>query len=167
MKILAIGAHPDDIEIFMFGLLILLKNRGDKIYLAVATDGSLGGVDHENSLIKIRKKESIEGLKELEKPYFFNFPDGKLGYKNSHKVLLHDYIYDIKPDLIITHHKNDYHSDHKALSNIIENIAGHNIPVINCDTMMGLNFDPTYYVDITSVFKLKKVFCKCCVQKTF
>ena len=71
MKILAIGAHPDDIEIFMFGLLILLKNRGDKIYLAVATDGSLGGVDYKNSLIKKRKKETIEGLKELRKTIFF------------------------------------------------------------------------------------------------
>ena len=156
MKLLAIGAHPDDIEIFMFGLLLLLKKRGDKIFLAVATDGSLGGVDYKNSLVKKRKKETIEGLKELEKPYFFNFPDGKLGYKSYHKLLLHDYIYNIKPDLIVTHHKNDYHADHRALSNIIESISGHNIPVIYCDTMMGLNFDPMYYVDITSVFKLKK-----------
>ena len=29
MKILAIGAHPDDIEIFMFGLLSIYSNRGD------------------------------------------------------------------------------------------------------------------------------------------
>ena len=34
MKILAIGAHPDD-EIFMFGLLKLFKNRGDSVHLAV------------------------------------------------------------------------------------------------------------------------------------
>ena len=32
MKILAIGAHPDDIEIFMFGILFLLKERGDEIW---------------------------------------------------------------------------------------------------------------------------------------
>ena len=43
MKILAIGAHPDDIEIFMFGLLRILKTRGDNIFLAIATDGCLGG----------------------------------------------------------------------------------------------------------------------------
>ena len=92
----------------------------------------------------------------LGKPYFFNFPDGRLGYENSHKVILSDYIYNLKPDLIITHHKNDYHADHRALSNIIQSLCGHNIPVIYCDTMMGLNFDPSYYVDITSVFNLKK-----------
>ena len=39
MKILAIGAHPDDIEIFMYGFLAVCKNRGDLINMAVATDG--------------------------------------------------------------------------------------------------------------------------------
>ena len=43
MKILAIGAHPDDIEIFMFGILCHFKNKGDNVNLLIATDGSLGG----------------------------------------------------------------------------------------------------------------------------
>ena len=43
MRILAIGAHPDDIEIFMFGLLKKLKIRGDHISLAIVTDGCQGG----------------------------------------------------------------------------------------------------------------------------
>ena len=38
MKILAIGAHPDDIEIFMYGLLTKFKQRGDKIFTIVAFD---------------------------------------------------------------------------------------------------------------------------------
>ena len=42
-EILATGACPDDIEIFMFGLLSLCKFRGDEITMLVATDGSLGG----------------------------------------------------------------------------------------------------------------------------
>ena len=45
MKILAIGAHPDDIEIFMFGLLTLFKERGDQVCLMIATDGSKGGAN--------------------------------------------------------------------------------------------------------------------------
>ena len=42
MKILALGAHPDDIEIFMLGLLLCFKSRGDEIYMAIATDGAAG-----------------------------------------------------------------------------------------------------------------------------
>ena len=43
MKILAIGAHPDDIEIFMYGFLSICKENGHSISLTIATDGSLGG----------------------------------------------------------------------------------------------------------------------------
>ena len=57
MKILAIGAHPDDIEIFMFGLLSIYSNRGDEIGLIVATDGAAGNVISNKSLSKIRKKK--------------------------------------------------------------------------------------------------------------
>ena len=43
MKILAVGAHPDDIEIFMYGFLSICRDRGDEIFLSIATDGSAGG----------------------------------------------------------------------------------------------------------------------------
>ena len=62
MKILAIGAHPDDIEIFMFGFLAICKNRGDKIYAIVATDGALGG-KKTTDLIAKRAKETKRRLK--------------------------------------------------------------------------------------------------------
>ena len=156
MKILAIGAHPDDIEIFMYGLLKLLKNNGNEIFLAIATDGALGGDNSKENLVEIRKKESLNGLKDLGIPYFFNFPDGHLGDDNKHKVLIKSYINDLKPSLLITHHKKDYHSDHRILSNYVKNAAGHYIPILNCETMMGLNFLPNYYVDITKFFENKK-----------
>ena len=37
----------------------------------------------------------------------------------------------------------------------MSSVAGHHIPVLYSETMMGLNFDPTYYIDITQVFELK------------
>ena len=55
MKILAIGAHPDDIEIFMYGLLSVYRKQGDDIFLIIATDGgqgSAGKIPNKN-LIKI------------------------------------------------------------------------------------------------------------------
>ncbi|TIV92813.1 MAG: PIG-L family deacetylase, partial [Mesorhizobium sp.] len=42
MKILALGAHPDDIEIFMFGTLAAYKALGAELTFAVATDGAKG-----------------------------------------------------------------------------------------------------------------------------
>ena len=154
MKILAIGAHPDDIEIFMYGLLCLFKQKNYNLNLLVVTDGSRGGTKFKN-LKKIRADESLKALKKIGIPKFLNLPDGELGLNISHKTELKLTIDNISPDLIITHYKKDYHSDHRILSNYVKNIAGHNIPVLYCDTMMGINFKPNIYFDITDCFKEK------------
>ena len=43
MKILALGAHPDDIEIFMYGLVSIYKKEGNQVFTMIATDGAKGG----------------------------------------------------------------------------------------------------------------------------
>lgn len=43
MKILALGAHPDDIEIFMFGTMAAYAAQGAELVFAIATDGAKGG----------------------------------------------------------------------------------------------------------------------------
>ena len=68
MKVLAIGAHPDDIEIFMYGIISICKDRGDKIHLAIATDGSAGNVLGFPNLSKVRKTETMKALKVFGTP---------------------------------------------------------------------------------------------------
>ena len=60
------------------------------------------------------------------------------------------------PDLIVTHSQYDYHADHRNLSLLIISAVSHYIPILYCDTLMGINFKPDYYVDITDFFSLKK-----------
>ena len=86
MKILALGAHPDDIEIFMYGLVYIYKKEGNQVFTMIATDGSKGGSPRDELISKKREKEAIEGLKKLSKPTFLNIPDGELGEEI--KVLL-------------------------------------------------------------------------------
>lgn len=155
MKILAIGAHPDDIEIFMFGFLSVCKKRSDEIFMTVVTDGAKGGQKNIEELINVRKKETINGLKFLGEPTFLNLRDGDVGNSEKDFTIINENLYKVKPDLIVTHHQHDYHSDHVAVSNLVKKAAGHYIPILYCDTMMGVNFDPLYYVDITVHFKLK------------
>ena len=73
MKILAIGAHPDDIEIFMYGFLSVCLKRGDEIYTIIATDGSAGKVFRKKNLKLIREKETFKGLSKFSKPIFLGF----------------------------------------------------------------------------------------------
>ena len=60
------------------------------------------------------------------------------------------------PDLLITHSPADYHADHKALSMLTTNSVSHYIPILYCDTLMGINFQPNYYIDISDHFNQKK-----------
>ena len=149
MKILAIGAHPDDIEIFMFGFLSSCKQLGYEIQIIVATDGSLGGNNYKNKLVEYRKKETQDALNKLGNPEFLGLPDGSLGDETMHTNIIRSSVKKLNPDLIVTHYYKDYHSDHINLSKIVKMIAGHYIPVLYCDTMMGINFIPNYYIDIT------------------
>ena len=62
--------------------------------------------------------------------------DGMLGAKENHYFLIKN-IQNVNPDLIITHSSNDYHSDHRNLSKLVQNIASHYVPILYCDTMMA------------------------------
>ena len=156
MKVLGVGAHPDDIEIFMYGLLSIYKKEGHQVYTMIATDGSKGGAVTGEKLAQKRANESINGLKKISSPIFLNLPDGELGEELEHRKIIKENILKIMPDLIITHSENDYHADHKSLSLITKGAVSHYIPILYCDTLMGINFNPTYYVDISNYHELKK-----------
>ncbi|MDC6452849.1 PIG-L family deacetylase [Alphaproteobacteria bacterium] len=156
MKVLGIGAHPDDIEIFMYGLLSIYKKEGHEVYTMIATDGAKGGAVTGKKLARERVNEATKGLEKLSSPIFLNLPDGELGMEMGHAMMIKESILKIMPDLIITHSENDYHADHKSLSLITKGAVSHYIPILYCDTLMGINFNPTYYVDITNYHESKK-----------
>ena len=156
MKILAIGAHPDDIEIFMYGFLAICKNRGDQIIMAIATDGAAGNVLSSKALKETRRKETLNGLKKLGVPVFLDLPDGQLSFTSNAQSVINEFVKETNPNLIITHSSKDYHPDHRALCKLVTEAAGFKSPIIFSDTLMGVNFLPDIYVDITPYFIDKK-----------
>lgn len=155
MKILAIGAHPDDIEIFMYGVLSIFSKMNNEISMIVATDGGAGSVTSNENLSEIRKKESMEALKTFGIPIFLDYVDGELFSQINIINTLKKHIDSVNPDLIITHPPEDYHSDHRSLSNYVKSSAGFKYPVLFCETLMGVNFNPNIYIDITEHFSDK------------
>jgi len=155
MKILAIGAHPDDIEIYMFGLLSAFLNRGDKVYPVVATDGSLGTVSIKKNLKMIRKKETKKAMKKFNEPIFLDAKDGSLSSNLTVTKTIKKIILSIVPDLIVTHSPFDYHPDHRALSKYVKDAAGFVSPILYADTLMGVNFNPSIYINISDYIEEK------------
>ncbi len=156
MKILAIGAHPDDIEIFMYGLLSVCQQRGDEVSLIVATDGAAGNVKSSINLTVVRELETRKALKNLGSLTLLGLPDGNLSESKNAAEVLRNAINIVNPDIIVTHDPEDYHSDHRALSKYVQDVANFKYPIIFSDTLMGINFNPDFFIDITDFIQHKK-----------
>jgi LmbE family N-acetylglucosaminyl deacetylase len=157
MKILALGAHPDDIEIYMYGTLAAWKDMGAELVLVVATDGSKGGRLAPDELRRRRRIEAAEGAADLGvTPILLEFVDGELlpdpPLINRIKALMQETM----PTLIVTHAPNDYHGDHRALSDAVRLASSFTAPVVWADNLQGVGMTPSYYVDITRHFDAKK-----------
>lgn len=158
MNILALGAHPDDIEIYMFGALAAWQAMGAELAFAIATDGSKGGTDAPAELARIRKAEATAAAAALGvTPHFLGFPDGELVVDGPLIASLKRLIAETVPDLIVTHAPNDYHGDHRALSDAVRIAASFQAPVLWVDTMHGVGFSPTHYVETTAHIEQKAV----------
>jgi LmbE family N-acetylglucosaminyl deacetylase len=156
MHVLAIGAHPDDIEIYMFGALAAWKQNGASLAFAIATDGSKGGKGSPAALAKKRQKEATAAAAHLDvAPHFLAFPDGELVADAALIAALKALIAETQPDITVTHAPNDYHADHRALSDAVRIAANFNAPVLWADTMQGVGFAPTHYIDTSAHLALK------------
>lgn len=150
MKVLALGAHPDDIEIFMFGTMAAYAALGAELTFAIATDGAKGGKGDPAALARARRQEATAAAGLLGVvPRFLDFPDGALIADAALIGALKALIGEVKPDLAITHAPNDYHGDHRALSDGVRIAASFAVPVLHADTLGGTGFSPTHYVDIS------------------
>ncbi|MHA1270595.1 MAG: PIG-L deacetylase family protein [Candidatus Helarchaeota archaeon] len=173
LKILAIGAHPDDLEILAGGTLIKYNDFGCEINLVIVTDGTAGhGIINPDELKIIRRNEAEKTANFLNATmYWLGMRDEFIFPNKDLRMKIVDVIRQTKPDLIITHSPNDYHPDHVNLSKTILDASfvstlpniktkfknnSKVVPIYYMDTLAGINFSPDYYVDITDQFKRKQ-----------
>ncbi|AEQ53670.1 PIG-L deacetylase family protein [Pelagibacterium halotolerans] len=155
MTILALGAHPDDIEIFMFGTLAAFKAMGQKLVFGIATDGARGGTADGLAQTRAREAQAAAGLLGADLR-FLGFADGALMPDAALVESLRGLIEQTRPDLILTHAPNDYHGDHRALSQAASLASSFKVPLAFVDTLYGTGFTPTHYVEITGHMALKE-----------
>ena len=180
MKVLAIGCHPDDLEIACGGTLRKYVKQGAKVYMCHIANGNLGHVVIEpEPLAKIRTLEAESSGKLIGAKEVFNLNVGDMCV-DSHDQAVVDAVADIVryvcPDVIITHNDEDYMQDHTETSRLATNGSfcsglSHRprkfepfssfIPVFFMDTLPGVNFQPTHYVDITEEIEVKIQALKC------
>lgn len=156
MRIIGFGAHPDDVEIFFFGLLAAYRAAGHEIGWVIATDGAAGGPGDADELSRVRRAEAVASAALLGvEPVFLDCADGALAGDGEAPGRLARLIVELAPDLVVTHAPNDYHPDHRVLSRLVSDAARFRVPVLFADTLVGVDAAPTIYVDISAHFALK------------
>jgi len=172
-SVLAVGAHPDDIESMCGGTLALYAKNGVKTSMCYVTDGSAGHDRLTNEqLRKIREKESKAAAKVIGADfYWMGLTDGALFKEKNLAMQILDVIRQAKPDVILTHNSvSEFHQDHVAvnravfvaitlssLGNIKSNYpATKTAPVVyEMDAWLTRKFIAGEYVDISDVWKTK------------
>lgn len=178
MNILAIGAHPDDLEILCAGTLARYARQGHKVTMCVVTDGTAGHREIKPpELARIREDEARRAAAVIGADFLWmGLPDEFVFNDRPTRLRFVEAIRQARPDLILTHAPEDYHPDHRAVSaltfdtsfiaslpNIETGLPAHDgVPPIHyMDTLAAKGFLPTEYVDISDDFETKRAMLEC------
>ena len=183
MKILAVGAHPDDLELLCSGTLALYSQQGHHVTMAVLTNGNVGHPEIElDEMARIRKGEFEAAAALIGADTIWMDVDDELSVVDLEaRLQMVDVIRRSDPDVMLTHNPDDYHVDHRNTGQLVFEAAPlacvsrlkTNLPAIAkqsliyyFDTLGAVNFLPTEYVDISSVVDLKKEMVQCHKSQT-
>ncbi len=174
MNILAIGCHPDDLEIGCGGTLAKFASEGHNVIMCHVANGNMGhAVIMPEELRNIRTKEAEDAGRVIGASEVINLdvPDLEVNSYNEatiKKVI--DVVRYSKPDMIITHSPEDYMKDHLEVNKLVFDASFSSsvphfstkhssfsgiVPIYFMDTLAGVNFLPEEYVDVTDTIEMK------------
>lgn len=180
MNILAIGAHPDDIEILCAGTLARYALQGHAIFMAPFTSGNMGDLKvPPQELAQIRKEEAQAAAAILGARLLWPGITDELVFPNEEqRRVMIDLLRQVDPDVVFTHSPGDYHPDHRYVSQLVfDSYFQKGLPHLPgqkqaacrfgqtqfyyMDALAGIGSSPAEYVDITSVMDTKRRMLDC------
>ncbi|MBU2530484.1 MAG: PIG-L family deacetylase [Elusimicrobia bacterium] len=156
MKILAIGAHPDDIEFGCGGILYKMFKDKHKINLLVMTKGNVGG-DSDDRWLEQKKSAAI-----LKAQVFYGgFEDTNVNMSRELIQVIEKTLNKVKADVVLANYLEDTHQDHRNLAKAVETAARYMKNVLFYEVPTTLNFLPSVFFDIGKVMSKKEQLLKC------
>ena len=179
MNILAIGAHPDDIEYGCGGTLLKYKKQGHSIFIAYTTSGNTGSntLTDPFEIATLRENEAMRAAEIYgAQVRFLRSNDERLMDTDHTRSQVLDAMRWANPDVIFTHSSTDESPDHAMTSKLVRNmmlsLPGRNqraqLPPIAkkpslffWETDNGVDSLPEIYVDISDELedKIKALAC--------
>ena len=117
---IAIGAHPDDIEFYMAGTLLMLKQAGYEIHYLNLANGNCGSAEYNAAMTRsIRNTEARAAAKILGAHFHPSITDDlEIIYNLELLRALAAVIREVKPRIVLTHSPQDYMEDHMNTSRL-------------------------------------------------
>lgn len=151
MNVLAIGAHPDDIEYGCGGTLTLYTQKGHDVYLFVATDGALGG----EAAIRRREQEDSAVVMGVRKVFWGGYQDTEVPYNRELIVRVESVIRQARPSMIFVNSPDDTHQDHRNLAQAAVSATRYVPNFLFFEVPSTQNFTPNCYTNIDKVLDRK------------
>jgi len=122
LKLLVLGAHPDDAEYHAGGLAAIYRELGHEVRFVSMTNGQAGHHERPPEMMaRLRREEAAAAGRVIGAEYVtWDLPDGELmaDLPTRHRVIRE--IRTFAPDLVLTHRPYDYHPDHRAAGQLVQ-----------------------------------------------
>jgi LmbE family N-acetylglucosaminyl deacetylase len=151
VNILAIGAHPDDIEFGCGGTLTKYSQRGHRLFLMVMTGGG-SGAPSETRMAEQTAARQILGAEEI---FWGGYQDTHLWVDAEMIKKIESGIASVKPEFIFCHFPDDTHQDHRHLAQAVMSATRYIRNVLFYEGPTTQNFNPQVYVDIADTLEVK------------
>lgn len=164
MSILAIGAHPDDIELGCGGSLLKLSQQGASIRAIVFSKGRRGNLTSDD-----RRKETLNALKTIgiSDVHVYDFEDTCL-WKHTNELIavIEEHVAAITPDRVYTMFQHDRHQDHRAVYEASAIACRSVRQILGYETPSSYpNFGPTVFEGIEDQLEAKVAALKCHISQ--
>jgi LmbE family N-acetylglucosaminyl deacetylase len=152
MKILAVGAHPDDVELGCGATLALFNSKGHHVYILVLTKGEASGNP------RLREIECRKSAKKLsaDQLFFGGLQDTKITDGVETVMKIETVIERVHPEIVFAHSTKDGHQDHRNTGLACLSAARNSKKVLLYESPAALReFCPQLFVDVSSTFQIK------------
>src|SRR5258708_6055224 len=115
-RVLAIHAHPDDVEILAGGTVALRADRGHHVTIASMTPGDCGSADlAPEEIAAVRRGEAAAAAASIGAAYLcVEFRDLTIFNDDFSRRRIVEVLRRARPDIVLTSSPVDYHCDHEA-----------------------------------------------------
>ncbi|MGA1825846.1 MAG: PIG-L deacetylase family protein [bacterium] len=151
MNILAIGAHPDDIEYSCAGTLIKYSEGGHHVFMLIMTKGGAGG----DPCKREKEQEASSAIIGVTDLFWGGYQDTTLHLSRELIISIENVVKKTNPDLVFVNYKHDTHQDHRNLADAVISATRQSRNLLFYESPTSNNFVPTVFVDITSVLQKK------------